>query len=394
SQKSREIGEGYKLIYHGKKTTQNGVGVVVSQWIHDSVTEVARITDRLMSTKISMGTSTLGVVSCYAPQAGCPDEEKEKFWHDLETHVQAIDDSEIIFIGGGLNGHVGRAKDNFDRNHGGQGHSNRNEGGIRILEHAEAWDLAITNTFFKKRESKPQRDQPPRLNTSMVEITRTWKLPEHVKATLGPLVPNPRSTVGEDWNDLAERIKTCAATTLGTTSTPTALPSKTRVSAAWMKWQQVTGVLCDKIPLRLKSKAYRSVVRPVALYGTECWPTTKKHEQALHTMEMKMLQWTLGLTRLDHVMNEGVRKTLKVTPKTEKMTELHLRWYGYVLRSNDTSMAKTALELNVEGRRPRGRPFMRWLDQLKDDMRLAKVTCRDAADRMKWKNQFKQADPT
>uniref|UniRef100_W5MTP5 Endonuclease/exonuclease/phosphatase domain-containing protein n=1 Tax=Lepisosteus oculatus TaxID=7918 RepID=W5MTP5_LEPOC len=203
----------------------------------------------------------------YAPQAVCPDEDKEKFWHDLETHAQAIDDSEILFIGGDLNGHVGRAKDNFDCNHGGQGHSNRNESGIRILEHAEAWDLAITNTFFKKWEShlityysggrtsedywmvrrrdfkmvtdnkvipynstapqhrllvldaKVRLVQTPARPTTKIECIKWWKLPEHravMKATLGPLVPNPRSTVREDWNDLAERVKTCAATTLGT----------------------------------------------------------------------------------------------------------------------------------------------------------------------------------
>uniref|UniRef100_W5NL76 ribonuclease H n=1 Tax=Lepisosteus oculatus TaxID=7918 RepID=W5NL76_LEPOC len=96
----------------------------------------------------------------------------------------------------------------------------------------------------------------------------------------------------------------------------------------------------------------------------------------------------------DAKTNEGVRKTFRVAPITEKMRESRLRWYGHVLRSNDTSMAKTALELKVEGRRPRGRPFTRWLDRLKDDVCLAKVTCRDAADRMKWKNRCKQADPT
>ena len=64
-----------------------------------------------------------------------------------------------------------------------------------------------------------------------------------------------------------------------------------RVNAAWMKWRQVTGVLCDKrMPLRLKSKLYRAVVRPVAMYGSECWPTTKNKEQCLHTMETKMLR--------------------------------------------------------------------------------------------------------
>ncbi len=40
----------------------------------------------------------------------------------------------------------------------------------------------------------------------------------------------------------------------------------------------------------------QTVVRPVALlYGSKSWPTTAKHEQALHVMEMRMLRWSLQL---------------------------------------------------------------------------------------------------
>ncbi|VDP08154.1 unnamed protein product [Heligmosomoides polygyrus] len=50
-----------------------------------------------------------------------------------------------------------------------------------------------------------------------------------------------------------------------------------RVSAAWSKWCSLTGVLCDrKILEHLKSKIYRAVVQPVAMYGAECWPATKE----------------------------------------------------------------------------------------------------------------------
>ncbi len=66
--------------------------------------------------------------------------------------------------------------------------------------------------------------------------------------------------------------------------------ARARINAAWLKWRQVTGVLCDKkMPEYLKAKVYKTVVRPVALYGAKCWPATKKHELALHAMEMKML---------------------------------------------------------------------------------------------------------
>jgi hypothetical protein len=76
------------------------------------------------------------------------------------------------------------------------------------------------------------------------------------------------------------------------------------------------------------------------------------------------------------------------------MRESRLRWYGHVLRSNSTSVAKTALELNVKGCRPREQLHTRWLDRLKDDMRLSKLICRDAADRIKWRNRCKRADLT
>ena len=49
-----------------------------------------------------------------------------------------------------------------------------------------------------------------------------------------------------------------------------------RVGAAWRNWKICNGVLCDKrMPLKLKGKVYRTVVRPAILYGAETWATTK-----------------------------------------------------------------------------------------------------------------------
>ncbi|EYC05647.1 hypothetical protein Y032_0081g1494 [Ancylostoma ceylanicum] len=59
-----------------------------------------------------------------------------------------------------------------------------------------------------------------------------------------------------------------------------------RANAAWNKWRHVIEVICDrKIQLKLKSEIYRTVVRPVTLYGAECWPTTLKHERTLKQWE-------------------------------------------------------------------------------------------------------------
>ncbi|KAK6740540.1 hypothetical protein RB195_008789 [Necator americanus] len=81
---------------------------------------------------------------------------------------------------------------------------------------------------------------------------------------------------------------------------------RARVNAAWMKWKMATGVLCDKkVPVRLKSKIYRTVVRPVALYGCECWPSTNALERVLYAVEMRMLRWTIGVTLKDKVSNDA-----------------------------------------------------------------------------------------
>ncbi|KAK6748663.1 hypothetical protein RB195_001338 [Necator americanus] len=158
-----------------------------------------------------------------------------------------------------------------------------------------------------------------------------------------------------------------------------------------------TGVLCDKkvqVPIRLKSKIYRTVVRPVALYGCKCWPTTKALERVLHAMEMWMLRWTIGVTLKEKVSNDTVRSIFGVVPITEKMKEARLRWFGHVLRREEDSVAKkTALKLDVSGVRPRGRPKIRWLDYVKLDMIDARLCAADTMDRTKWKTRSRKADP-
>ena len=52
-----------------------------------------------------------------------------------------------------------------------------------------------------------------------------------------------------------------------------------RVSAAWRNWKRCSGVLCDRrMPVKLKGKVYKTVVRPALLYGAETWATTRGQE--------------------------------------------------------------------------------------------------------------------
>ena len=49
-----------------------------------------------------------------------------------------------------------------------------------------------------------------------------------------------------------------------------------RIKVGWQKWKNASGVLCDRrIPLKLKGRVYRMVVRSALLYGRDCWPIKK-----------------------------------------------------------------------------------------------------------------------
>ena len=108
--------------------------------------------------------------------------------------------------------------------------------------------------------------------------------------------------------------------------------------------------------MKLKSKLYKTVVRPAMVYGSECWTLRQQEEQRLHTTEMKMLRWSQGKTRKDRIKNETIRGNAKVTPINSVLTQRRLSWYGHVMRRDETHITKSTLRTTVTGTRPRGRP--------------------------------------
>ncbi|KAK3518340.1 hypothetical protein QTP86_018635, partial [Hemibagrus guttatus] len=108
---------------------------------------------------------------------------------------------------------------------------------------------------------------------------------------------------------------------------------KKRVQAGWNGWRKVSGVLCDQnISARIKGKVYRTVVRPAMLYGLETVSLRKRQESELEVAELKMLRFSLGVTRLDRIRNEYIRGTAHVGRLGDKVREARLRWFGHVQR--------------------------------------------------------------
>ncbi len=94
--KAKELGEGYKLYYHGDTTNRNGIGIVFSKKWRDNVLNINRITDRIMALQLVIAKGKMNVLSVYTPQTGCTDEGKDNVWKKLDEVLQSIPANEKV----------------------------------------------------------------------------------------------------------------------------------------------------------------------------------------------------------------------------------------------------------------------------------------------------------
>nr|GEV53796.1 DEP domain-containing protein [Tanacetum cinerariifolium] len=162
-----------------------------------------------------------------------------------------------------------------------------------------------------------------------------------------------------------------------------------RIRTGWIRWRASSGVLCDKrVPLKLKGKFYRVAIRPVMLYGSECWPITKAQANRVEVAELRMLRWTCSKTMLDMIPNRVFRAELEVEPIIHKMREGRLRWFGHVKRRPQTAPVRRVETFFVNGLRRRGRPKLRWEDRLKQDMKELLLSEDITSDRNAWRDRI------
>ena len=119
-------GSRYKFFWQGCPDGTAGVGVLVAERWVDQVVSVTRVNARLMAVKLVVGERLMNIISAYAPQVGRCYEDKQRFWDDMYDFVGGTPDGEAVFLGGDLNGRVGRDAEGYEGVHGGFGFGSRN----------------------------------------------------------------------------------------------------------------------------------------------------------------------------------------------------------------------------------------------------------------------------
>ena len=60
--------------------------------------------------------------------------------------------------------------------------------------------------------------------------------------------------------------------------------------------------------IKAKKCLYKGVIVPAALYGAEAWSVRSAERRKVNVIEMKCLRSLVGVSRMDRVRNEEVRR--------------------------------------------------------------------------------------
>ena len=147
-----------------------------------------------------------------------------------------------------------------------------------------------------------------------------------------------------------------------------------------------------------KIKIYKTLIRPVLTYGSETWTIRKATGERLKRVERKILRRVFGPVfengewRILH--NEEVYQ-LYQDDDVLRFVELNkLRWAGHVARMDEGRFPKKAMEAQLTGKRPVGRPRKRYEATIKEaaNRLLGVHNWKEAAiNRNQWKDMITQA---
>ena len=98
-----------------------------------------------------------------------------------------------------------------------------------------------------------------------------------------------------------------------------------------------------------RGRLYSSCMQSNMLHGSETWPVRKENKVALQRAEMRMVRWMCNVKVKDRVPSNELRERLGIDDIILILQQNRLRWYGHVLRKEDTDWVKKCMKYEVEG---------------------------------------------
>ena len=116
----------------------------------------------------------------------------------------------------------------------------------------------------------------------------------------------------------------------------------------------------NNFSIHTKIRIYKTMVRPILIYGHESWYSTVTGDKKLLSFENKALRRILGIKWWHKVTNERLREVTGVQPVDEYVRLSRWKWLGHVFRKEGGIVQRTP-GWQAQGRRGRGRPKETWV---------------------------------
>ena len=100
--------------------------------------------------------------------------------------------------------------------------------------------------------------------------------------------------------------------------------------------------------IKTKKCLYEGVIVPTALYGAEARSMSCAERRKVHVLQMKYLRSLVGVSRMDRVRNEKVRRRAGTERELASRADQRvLRWFWHVERMDESYMARRVLMAKV-----------------------------------------------
>ncbi|XP_062707776.1 uncharacterized protein LOC134288081 [Aedes albopictus] len=127
-----------------------------------------------------------------------------------------------------------------------------------------------------------------------------------------------------------------------------------------------------KIHPRTKCTMYKTLIRPVVLYGHETWTMLEEDLQALGVFEGRVLRTIFGGVQENGVWRRRMNHELAALYGEHSIQKVakagRIRWAWHVARMPDNHPAKFVFANHPVGTRRRGAQRARWADQVERDL--------------------------